>query len=231
MIPIVGFENYLVAEDGTVFSSKSNKVLVPSLNENGYLYVSFWENNRQNSRTVHRLVAQAYVPNPDNKPFVNHKDANRANPHKDNLEWVTQSENIAHAYALGTMTQKRRLTEQQLGAALSRFLAGETMTVLAEEFNHGLSRLSINLRNHAVVSGQVEHFTRELIRQKTLRNQNANAPKRREVQQLDIDDNLVATHESLTAAARALGKNTSGPISNVLTGRQNSAYGFKWKFS
>lgn len=229
MKPIADFEHYLIGEDGTVVNSRKGNVLTPSLNENGYLYVSLWHRNQQNPRTVHRLVATAYVPNPDNKPVVNHKDANRANPHKDNLEWVTQSENIRHAYQLGTMTAKRRLTQAQLHECLVRFLAGESMTALADEFDHGLSRVSINLRNLAVRSGQVSAFTAELVRQKALRNAEANQHKKQQIHQINSDGHIVATHESLTAAAHALGKTTSGPISNALVGRQKHAFGFTWK--
>ena len=103
LTPIVGFENYLIYPDGTVINSKKGNVLTHSLNENGYLYVSLWKNNRANPRTVHRLVAEAFIPNPENKPIVNHKDANRANPHVDNLEWVTIQENKNHAVKNGLM--------------------------------------------------------------------------------------------------------------------------------
>lgn len=231
MIPIPDFEQYLISEDGCVVNSKKGNTLTHSLNENGYLYVTLWKNNRQYPRTVHRLVAAAYIPNPNNKPFVNHKDANRANPHKDNLEWVTQSENIQHAYKIGTMTQKKKLSPEELHEALTRFLAGENMTVLSEDFNHGLSRLSINLRNLAVKLGYVEQFTAELVRQKTFRNTAANSTKKQPIQQLTHDNNVVAVHESLTAATKALGKSTSGPISNALLGRQTTAYGFQWKYA
>lgn len=230
MIPIPEFENYLIGENGQVVNSRKGNILTPSHNENGYLYVTLWKNNHQYLRTVHRLVATAYIPNPENKPFVNHKDANRANPHRDNLEWVTQSENIQHAYRLGTMTQKRRLTLDQMQECLDRFLSGETMTNLSSEFDHGLSRMSINLRNLAVQSSKVEAFTAELIRQKTLRNTAANESRKQRVQQVNPDGHIVATYESLTAATHALGKTTSGPISNALNGRQKHAYGYVWKY-
>lgn len=231
MIPIPDFENYLIGEDGRVVNVRKGNTLTPSLNENGYLYVTLWKHNRAYSRTVHRLVAEAYVPNPDNKPVVNHKDANRANPHKDNLEWVTQGENVKHAYTLGTMTQKRKLSHEDLNDALERFLTGESMTALAAEYAHGLSRLTINLRNLAVKHNCAEQFTSELIRQKRLRNIAANANKKVPIQQIALDGNCVAIHESLTSAAKALGKATSGPISNVLNGRQTTAYGFQWKYA
>jgi hypothetical protein len=231
LIPIEGFENYLIGEDGRVINSKKDNILTPSLNENGYLYITLWKENRQYPRTVHRLVALAYVPNPDSKPIVNHKDANRANPHKGNLEWVTQSKNIKHAYMLGTMSQKRRLSPEQLTEALMYFLNGETLTALSNRYSYALSPMSITMRNQAVRLNMVKQFTAELIRQKRGRNIQANALKKTQVVQLDAYLTPIATYESQTAAAKALGKTTSGPISNVLNGIQNTAYGFKWKFA
>lgn len=213
-----------------VNSSKGN-TLTPHLNENGYPYVTLWKNNRQYPKTVHRLVAQTYVPNLLSKPVVNHLDANRANPHKDNLEWVTQSENLLHAYKLGTMSAKKKLTSDQLQECLSRFLLGDNMTTLSAEFEYALSPLSISLRNAAVKADRVQAFTAELIRQKTLRNTAANANKKQPIQQISPDGHIVATYESLYAASHALGKKTTGPISNMLNGRQKLAYGFVWKYT
>lgn len=231
MIPIPEFENYLISPDGTVTNVKSGKTLKHSMNENGYLYVSLWKNNRGNPKTVHRLVAEAYIPNPGKKPFVNHIDANRANPAVDNLEWVTQSENIKHAYNIGNMAQKRNLSNEELESALGKFLCGENQTGLAEFFGIGLSRLTINLRNYAVRTGRIDVFAQELKRQKTLRNTQANANKKQGVIAITLEGEVAATYSSLTEASRCLGKSTSGPISNVLNGRQKMAYGYLWKYA
>lgn len=76
------------------------------LNHDGYPVVSItgYDNNGNKiyrSICVHILVAKAFVPNPYNKPEVNHKDYNRTNPHADNLEWVTHKENIYYSYKVG----------------------------------------------------------------------------------------------------------------------------------
>lgn len=71
------------------------KLMKPQPHSRGYLMIKLgkWQRNR----FIHRLVAAAFLPNPLNKPQVNHKDGNRANNAVDNLEWVTQSENNLHA--------------------------------------------------------------------------------------------------------------------------------------
>ena len=63
----------------------------------GYLYVKLWINGKTKAAFIHRLVAQTYIPNPKNKPEVNHKDADKHNNHVSNLEWVTSKENKKHA--------------------------------------------------------------------------------------------------------------------------------------
>lgn len=72
-----------------------------SWDSHGYRAVELCINNNRYTVGVHRLVALAFIPNPENKPEVNHKDRNRSNNNVDNLEWVTQSENVAHAYRNG----------------------------------------------------------------------------------------------------------------------------------
>lgn len=69
----------------------------------GYSQVGLCKNGVQKSYRLNRLVAKAFVPNPDNKLYVNHIDGNKDNNRADNLEWVTNSENIMHAYKNGLL--------------------------------------------------------------------------------------------------------------------------------
>lgn len=100
---IKGFEGmYQISNLGRVKSlnyhrSKKEKILHPRVNTR-YLYVNMSKNNKVTHGYIHRLVAMYFVPNPENKPYVNHKDGNKHNNHVDNLEWVTPLENNLHSY-------------------------------------------------------------------------------------------------------------------------------------
>ena len=85
-----------------------------------YLYVAISVNNKTVSRSVHRMVAEAFIPNPLNKEQVNHKDSNRHNNHVDNLEWVTRSENIQHGRKYGNISDKHSIGVKS-NKASSRF--------------------------------------------------------------------------------------------------------------
>ena len=100
---IPGYESfYQVSNLGNVRSIRFNKVRnMKSWDSHGYRAVELCINNNRYIVGVHQLVALAFIPNPENKPEVNHKDRNRSNNNVENLEWVTQSENIAHAYRSG----------------------------------------------------------------------------------------------------------------------------------
>lgn len=101
--PVVGYENlYSISNFGRVKSlnfdgSKQEKIMSPYM-VHGYKRIRIFKNKKARSVGVHRLVAEAFIPNPDNKPFVNHKDGNKSNNITSNLEWVTQSENTIHAF-------------------------------------------------------------------------------------------------------------------------------------
>lgn len=85
---------YMVDARGNVFSLKRNRVMTPCKSNNGYLQVHLTKDGKGKSFKIHRLVAEAFIPNPYNLPQVNHKDEDKYNNHVDNLEWCTQSYNL-----------------------------------------------------------------------------------------------------------------------------------------
>lgn len=96
MIP--NYENYYIYDNGDVLNASTNKMLKGSIGEHGYKYYRLSKDNKKKMFYAHRLVAEAFLENPDNLPIVNHKDGNKLNNNIDNLEWVTQADNMKHAH-------------------------------------------------------------------------------------------------------------------------------------
>ena len=102
--PIVGFDKYEVSDRGRVRSYYDTvpRVLAQHVHkQTGYVRVNLIANKNKKHRKVHRLVALAFLPNPNSLPEVNHKDGNKLNCDVENLEWTTPSGNIRHAIAMG----------------------------------------------------------------------------------------------------------------------------------
>lgn len=108
--PIKDFPQYYVTDEGNVYSRNYHmtgrtKKLTPSKDKKGYLFVPLCKNGKRYLRKVHRLVAQAFIPNPHNKEQINHKNGIRNDNKVENLEWCTCEENIIHEY---TVLQKNK---------------------------------------------------------------------------------------------------------------------------
>lgn len=94
-------ENYLVSDTGLIKSVRYNKLLIPKKNWDGYLRIQIWNHNKSHFISWHRVVAETWIPNPENKPFINHKNGIKSDNRIENLEWCTQQENIVHAWKTG----------------------------------------------------------------------------------------------------------------------------------
>lgn len=104
-IPIPEYKNYSIDETGNLINNKFGRPLKSYINDDGYLCVQLWKNNKGKNFLVHQLVGQLFVPNPNNFKIVNHKDGNRMNPHYLNLEWSTNEANIKHGIELRNNTK------------------------------------------------------------------------------------------------------------------------------
>ena len=115
MKEIVGFPMYTLDVDGTIYSKyikggqgkvdETLRPLVQVLDGTGYYIVSLINKDGKFKKSIHRLLAEHYIPNPENKPCVNHIDGCKTNNNLDNLEWVTVLENAQHAAKLGLYDQ------------------------------------------------------------------------------------------------------------------------------
>lgn len=97
---IENYSRYEVSDSGEVRNAISGKILKPCYST-GYVHVTLCDENGHYQTTVHRLVAEAFVANPNNDVEINHLDGDKHNNAADNLEWCDRSHNMRHAYATG----------------------------------------------------------------------------------------------------------------------------------
>ena len=98
---IKSYPNYLISNEGRVYSCKRSIFLKPRKNRDGYFYVGLYKNGVCKMHKIHRLVSLAFIPNPENKRTVNHIDGIKINNFDSNLEWCSQKENVRHAWSNG----------------------------------------------------------------------------------------------------------------------------------
>lgn len=99
---VPGYEGlYRVSSFGNVYSCKRNRPLKSHDNGSGHLVVLLYKDRKPKTHPVHRLVAGAFIPNPDNHPIVHHRDDNPRNNRADNLMWCTQKENVHYTIVAG----------------------------------------------------------------------------------------------------------------------------------
>ena len=129
------YENYFVTEKGEVYN-KYKKLLSPVDNGRGYLILGLTRGGKRYTKAIHRLVAEAFIPNPNNLPEVNHKDTNRYNNSVENLEWITHGDNIKYSY---TMNNRSALGESNANCITDQ----HTVIEICELLEQGLKASKI----------------------------------------------------------------------------------------
>lgn len=92
---------------------QKGRILNKNYDKDGYLIVGLYKNGKGKTKKIHRLVAEAFIPNPEDKPTINHKNGIRSNNCVENLEWATMSENQLHAYRVLNRDYKIPTKEQK----------------------------------------------------------------------------------------------------------------------
>ena len=138
---INGFENYSVSNYGNIKRNNTDRLL-NFRDSFGYNRIRLYDGKCAKNINVHRLVAEYFISNPENKPQVNHIDGNRANNHYSNLEWVTPSENMQHK--IKTLKKQVRKISLEKNGIILNF---NSIKEAAENLNLDAGNLSRLLNN------------------------------------------------------------------------------------
>ena len=134
-------DKYSINENGVIINDKTRRVLKQKVNKRGYAYVTISINGKLKDISIHRAVAETFIPNPENKPQVNHIDGDKLNNNVNNLEWCSAKDNMKHAvenklwdYA-GTKNCKSKLSKESLEEIKALNSQGFSSRKIADKFN------------------------------------------------------------------------------------------------
>lgn len=213
--PIDGYPNYQVSDRGRVMNLKSGRVLKQAVDNHGYECVALYKDGKIKQCRIHRLTAEAFIPNPNNLAQVNHIDENKRNNDVSNLEWVTALHNIQHS------THQRSCKINQLtldGEYIRQW--NSSMDIEREfGFNSG-GIISCCKGKQKTAYGYKWEYTDGLHQQK----------HNRPIVVTTKDDEYVAEYKSVADASRCL-KISTTQIRNCLNGRYKSTHGLRFIYN
>lgn len=173
-VDIIDFPGYQVSNTGKVRNIKDFRLLGQQLNKAGYYIVNLRKDLESYTCLVHRLVAIAFLPNPDNLPIVNHKDENTINPNVENLEWCTAEYNVNYGTAreraketklknklLNQSKEAAKIIESRKVKTTREYVRGEDYSdfVFSRKFNKSSAPIKTKIK----VPKPKRHYTRKKI--------------------------------------------------------------------
>lgn len=229
---IEGFENYEVSNLGNVRNIKKNRQLKKQLNR--YYHVSLYDSSKKISKKlIHRLVAEAFIPNPDNLPVVNHLDENKLNNSVENLEWSTIKNNVIYSSKPHPDDDRyKQASKKILQYSLDGIFIKEWKSV-SEASNYlgiTVSSISCCLRNKTKTSGGFQwKYYEEHYKTQIDSSISKNSGKRL-INQYDLNGNFLKTWKSSKEIALNLKINTPKKIIDCCKGKLKNYKGYIWKY-
>ena len=221
--------SYSVSDTGEVRNDKTNKLLKLSMQQ-GYYHVTLSINKKAKRFRVHRLVAEAFIPNLENKPYVNHIDGCRSNNNLYNLEWVTPSENTQHAVKTGLMSPTRERAVIQYSMDGEKIQEYISISEAARQTGSLVEKIVCCCRHERVTHNNFQwRYKDEEVKKLSPVEERITAPKR--VAQIDPKTNeIIAIYDSMCQAAKAV-NGTQSAITHVIKGdKQTKTHkGYGWK--
>lgn len=217
--------DYSVSDDGIIRKDTTNYILKQSIQQ-GYKFVTLLIKGKQKRMRVHRMVAEAYIDNPANKPYVNHKDGKRDNNVVSNLEWVTPSENTIHAVQTGLMKSGRQRAVIQYDLNGNEMMTFSGVTEAARETGCHQSKITLCCQRKRETTNDYQwRYADDIQDVKPLKKKYITGKR---VAQCDEEGNILNIYNSFREAARAV-DGTSSAISRVCSGTNIRHKGYKWK--
>lgn len=229
-IPLKTYEALYTINTAGIIQTVDGKVVTPAVHpRTKYPCVLLWQGANCTRFSVHLLVANQFMPNPQGCLYVRHKDA-WDNPAVDNLEWSDYSESPAHQIGiLLPMADKKLMTEFYRTLLFNSYLAGIPSALLAEKADLCVQRLHTVFKRIAVKCDKEQVYADMYATRKAQRAKHVAVTSKKTVEQYNLLGHLVHTYDSVRAAADAMGT-TTGVISNAAHGRNKTCKGYVWKY-
>ena len=252
---IDGYEGrYRISNKGNIYSYLSKKIMKPSLSSTGYLHIQLYGTNGSSVRLVHKLVAETFLQNPDNKPEVNHKDGNKANNKMENLEKKTKSENQIHAIKHGLRKSSplegvfgadnpnsKRILQYNLNGEFIKMWDSISQASKAIGCSESTLASCLHGRIKSCKGFMWKYYDVEIVQnippinRKIANNRGHRGPQKnkracRKIVQCTPDGKFVKEWNSYIELVSETGYD-NGNIYACINGRRKSSYGYVWKYS
>lgn len=223
--------NYFVSNEGHVRKHGKNCLMSPHF-ERGYPRVTLRVNNKNVNLYVHRLVAELFLPNPNNFPVVNHIDGNPKNNNVNNLEWCTYQHNSQHAHDTGLNNSKKKVVQYDLKGNYIK--THNSLKDAAKSIGtvtyHSISRVCRKAGTTKTSAGFIWRFENDPLKKNEIQVLEKGFHKRKKCQKVDAETGTVIKEYESVRKAALDNEISSSAIAAASRGKVKTAGGYKWRY-